>query len=53
MANFKAAIQLVNFQKSVELIFRSRGQFGQRILQISPGIDPELLAGGGEARQNS
>jgi len=33
----------------VELICRSSWQLGQRIPQISPGIDPELLTGSGEA----
>ena len=29
------------------------GQLGQRIPQIRVGIDPELLTGGSETRQNS
>jgi hypothetical protein len=36
----------------MDLLYGSSGQLGQRIPQISPGIDPELLTGGGAARQN-
>ena len=31
----------------MELICRSSGQLGQRFSQINPGIDSELLIGGG------
>ena len=43
----------LDWQKRVALLCRSNWQLGQRTTQISPGIDPELLTGGGEARQNS
>ena len=52
-ANSLRVFKLLDWQKRVELICRSSRQLGQRIPQISPGIDPELLTGGGEARQNS
>ena len=52
-ANSLRVFKLLDWQKRVELICRSSWQLGQRIPQISPGIDPELLTGSGEARQNS
>jgi hypothetical protein len=33
----------------MKLLWRSSWQLGQRIPQISPRINPELLIGGGEA----
>ena len=48
-----ARFKLLDWQKRVELIWRRSRQLGQRIPQISPGIDSELLTDGGEARQNS
>jgi len=44
-----ASFKSLDRQKRVALLYRSTWQLDQRIPQISPGIDSELLAAGGEA----